>query len=67
LNTDGGYALHEKPIFHGGTGTTLEIRLFSRLGLERELRAAGFHRFNFLDDDVPASGTFLKNHVEPPA
>jgi len=31
-------------IFHGGPGTTLEMRLFSRAGLEREFARAGFPR-----------------------
>jgi SAM-dependent methyltransferase len=30
--------------FHGGPGTTLEMRLFSRAGLEREFTRAGFAR-----------------------
>jgi SAM-dependent methyltransferase len=29
-------------VFHGGPGTTLEMRLFSRAGLEREFARAGF-------------------------
>jgi SAM-dependent methyltransferase len=29
-------------VFHGGAGTTLEMRLFSRAALEREFAAAGF-------------------------
>jgi SAM-dependent methyltransferase len=31
-------------IFHGGPGSTLEMRLFSRAGLEREFARAGFAR-----------------------
>ena len=31
-------------VFHGGPGTTLEMRLFSRAGLEREFARAGFAR-----------------------
>ncbi len=31
-------------VFHGGPGSTLEMRLFSRAALEREFRAAGFSR-----------------------
>jgi len=30
--------------FHGGPGSTLEMRLFSRAGLEREVARAGFAR-----------------------
>jgi SAM-dependent methyltransferase len=31
-------------VFHGGPGSTLEMRLFSRAALEREFREAGFSR-----------------------
>ena len=31
-------------VFHGGPGTTLEMRLFSQTGLEREFARAGFAR-----------------------
>jgi SAM-dependent methyltransferase len=31
-------------VFHGGPGSTLEMRLFSRAALEREFRDAGFTR-----------------------
>jgi SAM-dependent methyltransferase len=31
-------------VFHGGPGSTLEMRLFSRSDLEREFREAGFSR-----------------------
>ena len=34
-------------IFHGGPGSTLEMRLFSRKGLEREFARAGFARVRF--------------------
>ncbi len=32
----------DRLVFHGGPGSTLEMRLFSRAGLEREFAAAGF-------------------------
>ena len=31
-------------VFHGGPGSTLEMRVFSRAALEREFRDAGFAR-----------------------
>jgi SAM-dependent methyltransferase len=37
-------------VFHGGPGTTLEMRVFSRAGLEREFAAAGFSRMRVADE-----------------
>jgi SAM-dependent methyltransferase len=37
-------------VFHGGAGTTLEMRVFSRSGLEREFTAAGFSRMRIADE-----------------
>jgi hypothetical protein len=43
-------------VFHGGAGTTLEMRLFSRAALEREFAAAGFARMRVADEAFPAHG-----------
>ena len=37
-------------VFHGGPGSTLEMRLFSRVALEREFAAAGFVGTRFVDE-----------------
>jgi SAM-dependent methyltransferase len=37
-------------VFHGGAGSTLEMRVFSRSGLEREFAAAGFSRVRIADE-----------------
>jgi SAM-dependent methyltransferase len=37
-------------VFHGGPGSTLEMRLFSRAGLEREFSAAGFTGTRFANE-----------------
>ncbi len=37
-------------VFHGGPGSTLEMRLFSRAALEREFKAAGFARVRIADE-----------------
>lgn len=37
-------------VFHGGPGSTLEMRLFSRAALEREFAAADFVDTRFVDD-----------------
>jgi SAM-dependent methyltransferase len=39
---DGRAQVFEQLVFHGGPGSTLEMRLFSRAALEREFAAAGF-------------------------
>ena len=43
-------------VFHGGPGSTLEMRLFSRAGLEREFAEAGFARMRVADEAVPEFG-----------
>ena len=58
---DGSYVLHNRTcdgrvqtfgdlVFHGGDGSTLEMRLFSRAGLEREFADAGFARIRIADE-----------------
>ncbi len=39
-------------VFHGGPGTTVEMRLFSRAALLRELAAAGFSEIEVFDQPV---------------
>jgi SAM-dependent methyltransferase len=43
-------------IFHGGPGSTLEMRLFSRDSLLRELRDAGFSHVRIADEAMPEIG-----------
>lgn len=43
-------------IFHGGPGSTLEMRVFSRWALIRHLKRAGFVDITFHDKDVPEFG-----------
>lgn len=57
---DGRYMLHENPIFHGGPGTTLEMRLFCRSDLEKQLSAAGFSDIQVRNDDAPQWGIIHK-------
>ena len=45
-------------VFHGGVGATLEMRVFSRAGLEREFEAAGFSRVRVADEACLAHGIF---------
>jgi SAM-dependent methyltransferase len=43
-------------VFHGGPGLTLEMRLFTKGGIEDNLRAAGFHHIEFEMQDYPRYG-----------
>ena len=45
-------------VFHGGVGSTLEMRQFSRSGLERDFAAAGFSRMRVADEAYLAHGIF---------
>jgi SAM-dependent methyltransferase len=46
----------DDPVFHGGPGTTLEMRLFSRAALERHFLAAGFARVRVAAEPCEAFG-----------
>jgi SAM-dependent methyltransferase len=59
---DGRRMLHDKLVFHGGPGTTLEMRIFCRQDLERHLADAGFTDIQFCGDDAPQWGIL---HREP--
>ena len=53
---DGRVQRFDRLVFHGGAGATLEMRQFSRAGLERELVQAGFSRVRFCGEAVPRFG-----------
>jgi hypothetical protein len=57
---DGRYTLHEKLCFHGGPGTTLEMRVFCRADLIRQLSEAGFVGIQVMDTDAPEWGILHK-------
>lgn len=56
VTREGRVQTFDQLVFHGGDGATLEMRVFSRLGLERELREAGFTRIRFADEAFPRFG-----------
>jgi len=56
LRRDGEVEEFHEPIFHGGPGTTLEMRVFSRDSLLAELAAAGFSDIRIADEPVPEFG-----------
>ncbi len=45
-----------EPVFHGGAGLTLEMRIFSRASLIRQLKAAGFAEVDVVDEDCAEFG-----------
>ena len=57
---DGRYTLHEKLRFHGGTGTTLEMRVFCRADLIKQLSEAGFGAIRIMDENAPEWGIMHK-------
>ena len=48
----------EDPVFHGGSGKTLEMRMLSLAVLVQELRTIGFDPIDVLDEPVPGLGIF---------
>ena len=64
-NRGGGDTVDEHPVFHGGPGSTLEMRLFSRDGVVAELKAAGFADIRVHDRAVPEWGVFPRVHGAP--
>ena len=50
-------------VFHGGDGATLEMRLFSRAALLRELRDAGFSRVRLANEACPRFGIVWREPV----
>ncbi|MEP6678197.1 MAG: methyltransferase domain-containing protein [Betaproteobacteria bacterium] len=53
---DGRRTIHDDLVFHGGPGTTLEMRLFSQAALLREFEHAGFARVRIAAEACPAFG-----------
>jgi SAM-dependent methyltransferase len=47
---DGRVETFDNLVFHGGPGSTLEMRVFSRAALEEEFRNAGFARVRMADE-----------------
>jgi SAM-dependent methyltransferase len=58
INTreDGTVETFSNLVFHEGPGLALEMRLFTKNGIEQSLRAAGFSRVDFEFQDVPEIG-----------
>jgi SAM-dependent methyltransferase len=56
---DGSVESYANLAFHGGPGLALEMRLFTRRGIEEHLRAAGFDEIEFESRDHPEYGIFF--------
>jgi SAM-dependent methyltransferase len=64
---DGRTEIFDDPTFHGGVGTTLEMRVFCKRDVEQHLRDAGFGEVDVVDRmpefgiiyDNPCSRTFV--------
>lgn len=53
---DGQVEIFDHLVFHGGPGSTLEMRLFGLDALIKHCRQAGFARVDVANDDVPERG-----------
>lgn len=53
---DGALEVFENLSFHGGDGSTLEMRVFSEPSLKEIIRGAGFTSARIASEDVPAFG-----------
>jgi hypothetical protein len=56
---DGTKESFQNLVFHGGPGLALEMRIFTRRGIEEGLRAAGFKNVEFESRDTPRWGIFF--------
>jgi SAM-dependent methyltransferase len=53
---EGKLEVHENLVFHGGPGSTLEMRVFSEGDLKRMLAGAGFREVRIYGEDCPEFG-----------
>jgi SAM-dependent methyltransferase len=63
---DGTLEVRNDLIFHGGSGSTLEMREFGITALESKLRGAGFREVRFLTQGVPEIGVIFDADVSQP-
>ena len=57
--------IFDDPAFHGGEGTTLEMRIFSMGDLLANLKGTGFVEIDFLTDDYPEIGIIQQPDNSP--
>jgi SAM-dependent methyltransferase len=63
---DGGVELRDDLVFHGGPGSTLEMREFGITALKCKLLSAGFSDVRFLTNDIPEKGIIFDQDVSQP-
>lgn len=63
---DGAVEIHDRLAYHGGTGSTLEMREFSTSGLKNLLTAASFRTVCLWTEDVPEFGIWFDADVSIP-
>jgi SAM-dependent methyltransferase len=63
---DGTLEVRDDLIFHGGTGSTLEMREYGVTALRDQLLAAGFQQAHLLADPLPESGIVLDHDLSQP-
>jgi SAM-dependent methyltransferase len=56
LRVDGRWEVHDDLVFHGGSGETLEMRVFARDDLLAQLEQAGFRDIREWGEDYPRFG-----------
>lgn len=55
---EGNYKTYSGLVFHGGDGTTLEMRVFCRKDIEAQLISAGFEEITFFEQPVSQYGIY---------
>ncbi len=63
---DGAIEVHSDLVFHGGTGSTLEMREFGETALTKAILDAGFEDVYFQRKDVPELGILFDHDVSQP-
>ncbi|MEO8369883.1 MAG: class I SAM-dependent methyltransferase [Candidatus Solibacter sp.] len=63
---DGTLEVRDDLIFHGGTGSTLEMREYGVTALRAQLLAAGFQDIHLLNDPIPESGVVIDHDLSQP-
>ena len=63
---DGTLEVRDDLIFHGGTGSTLEMREYGITALRGQLVDAGFSEAHLLTDPVPESGIVIDHDLSQP-
>jgi SAM-dependent methyltransferase len=63
---DGSLEIRDDLIFHGGSGATLEMRVFGITALDNKLRAAGFREVFFLAENLLSIGVLFDHDVSQP-